>query len=301
MVTEKFLASIVIPTFNREEFLARAIQSAIDQTVPCEVIVVDHGSNDQTAKIARQYGSRILYIRRELDSGPVLAWIDGVHAASGEYVKLLFDDDWLEPEFVESAIPYFQENVGFFFSAASLVDHSGNPVRTLFTKEFPESGIFYSPASRRRVGAKLISPTALLMRRRDMLDGLLPGSLPFQSSHFHGAGADHFVKLLTMLRYPAFGYSNQSLANFQAHPGSITTSALLDPSASRALSAVYEETYGYFRFLEFSRRLGLAKIVAQLGNLECYIRRQKNRFALRMGRIRFLMVGLTRPSRSPRS
>ena len=56
--------SIVIPTFNRAGMLPVAIDSALNQTKACEVIVVDHGSTDNTPKVAEAYGDRILYIRR---------------------------------------------------------------------------------------------------------------------------------------------------------------------------------------------------------------------------------------------
>lgn len=256
-----FRASIVIPTFNRAPLLRRSIQSALDQTVPCEVIVVDHGSIDNTREVVELFGPRVIYLQRKLDSGPVLPWIDGLHATSSEFVKLLYDDDWLEPEFIETALQYFREDVGFVFTAASLVDASGHRIGTMFKGRFPESGVFYGRKSRRQIGPKLISPSALLMRREDMINGLFSGMLPFQSSRYHGAGPDHFVKLSVMLHYPAFGYSNLLLANFQAHPGSITSSAVVNPLTAQALALVYAETYAYYRFLNLMRLLGIRRFL----------------------------------------
>ena len=66
--------SIVIPTFNRARLLPRAIDSSLAQTVPCEVVVCDHGSSDDTPAVAGSYGERIRYIRRAEDRGPIVCW-----------------------------------------------------------------------------------------------------------------------------------------------------------------------------------------------------------------------------------
>ena len=56
MTAPEPLVSVVIPVFNGERFLAAAIQSALDQTYrPLEVIVVDDGSTDGSASIARSF------------------------------------------------------------------------------------------------------------------------------------------------------------------------------------------------------------------------------------------------------
>mgnify|MGYP000150019797 CR=1 FL=1 len=85
--------SIVIPTFNRSGMLRRCIDSALAQTFPCEVVVCDHGSSDDTPTVARSYGDRIRYVRREQDSGVHFAWLDGVVSACGEFVHINYDDD----------------------------------------------------------------------------------------------------------------------------------------------------------------------------------------------------------------
>jgi len=80
--------SIVIPTFNRSGMLRRCIDSALAQTFPCEIVVCDHGSTDDTPAAARAYGDRIRYVRREQDSGVHFAWLDGVVSARGEFVQM---------------------------------------------------------------------------------------------------------------------------------------------------------------------------------------------------------------------
>ena len=70
--------SIVIPTFNRAKLVSKAIDTALAQTVPVEVIVCDHGSTDATPELAKSYGDKIRYIRKDVDNGPIACWQDGI-------------------------------------------------------------------------------------------------------------------------------------------------------------------------------------------------------------------------------
>ena len=75
------LVSVVIPVFNGERFLAAAIQSVLDQTHrPLELIVVDDGSSDGSATVARSFeGVRVI---EQEHAGPGAARNRGVAAAA---------------------------------------------------------------------------------------------------------------------------------------------------------------------------------------------------------------------------
>lgn len=88
------LVSVVIPVFNGERFLAETIESVLAQThEPVETIVVDDGSTDGSAEIARSYPVSYLY---QENSGVAAARNRGLAAAAGEFISLLDQDDvWL--------------------------------------------------------------------------------------------------------------------------------------------------------------------------------------------------------------
>jgi glycosyltransferase involved in cell wall biosynthesis len=88
------LVSVVIPVFNGERFLAQAIESVLAQTwSPVETIVVDDGSTDRSADIARGYP--VTYVHQE-HSCVAAARNRGVAGARGELVSFLDHDDvWL--------------------------------------------------------------------------------------------------------------------------------------------------------------------------------------------------------------
>ena len=99
-------ASIVIPTYQHSAQLPEAINSALAQTVPCEVIVVDDGSTDGTAAVLAGYGARIRVITLT-HGGPCLARNAGIANARGEFVMLLDADDVIAPTKIEAQLAEF--------------------------------------------------------------------------------------------------------------------------------------------------------------------------------------------------
>ncbi len=90
--------SVVVPAFNAEATLARAIESVRSQTWPAhEIIVVDDGSTDATAEIAAGFGAAVRLIRQN-NSGVSAARNAGVAAASGDWLAFLDADDWYAPD-----------------------------------------------------------------------------------------------------------------------------------------------------------------------------------------------------------
>ncbi|MGB7087402.1 MAG: glycosyltransferase family 2 protein [Phormidesmis sp.] len=93
--------SIVITTYNRLDLLKRAIQSAFDQTVSAEVVVVDNASTDGTQDYVEALGDKVLYVRNRTNTNHAGAVNAGVKAASGEWIKLVDDDDYLAANCIE--------------------------------------------------------------------------------------------------------------------------------------------------------------------------------------------------------
>ncbi len=98
------MISVIMLTYNRENFVSRAIESILSQTYQdFEFIIVDNGSTDSSGQIAEKYAShdsRIRVIHR--DRGSIGAGRNtGLDAAKGEYITFIDDDDYVEPNFLE--------------------------------------------------------------------------------------------------------------------------------------------------------------------------------------------------------
>lgn len=86
------MISIIIPSYNQQEFLPDAIESALNQTSPCEVIVVDDGSTDNSLEIARKYPVKVI---SQVNKGLSSARNTGIMNATGRYILPLDADDIL--------------------------------------------------------------------------------------------------------------------------------------------------------------------------------------------------------------
>ena len=274
--------TVVIPTFNRFDYLCSAIQSCLDQTEKVNIIVVDHGSSDPTHTVDLRFGDNILYVRREIDSGPHFAWLDGCLLAQTELVKLLFDDDTLEPTYIEKTARLFSPSVGFVFSRATIMDQTGAPFGELFREILPHTGIFSRPRDRRTVRLPLISPSAAIFRKEDLIDALFINKLPIQERTYHGVGPDHFVKLLALMRRRGFGFIDEPLANFRAHSESITIAAT-SKKQSTDLRLAYLDVANIALVLQIVTWLRIIPALRLTGSLK---RRAPRSFEI-FGRIRY--------------
>jgi len=96
--------SVVIPAWNREATLRRAVESALAQTRPAhEIIVVDDGSGDGTAAQAEALGARV--IRHAQNRGAAAARNTGIAAARGALVAFLDSDDAWFPSKLATQVP----------------------------------------------------------------------------------------------------------------------------------------------------------------------------------------------------
>ena len=92
------LISVIIPAYNSSLFIKETVRSALMQTVSgfsVEVIVIDDGSTDDTAAIAKAAGARVI---RKKNGGVSSSRNTGLHHAQGQYILFLDGDDRLRPE-----------------------------------------------------------------------------------------------------------------------------------------------------------------------------------------------------------
>jgi glycosyltransferase involved in cell wall biosynthesis len=107
-------ASLVIPVYNGQAFLAETIQSCLDQTNErIEIIVVDDGSTDGTADILTHFqyiDERVKVIRLEKNMGRSHARNVGIEAATSGLILTLDADDICLPDRVEKTLKFFKKN-----------------------------------------------------------------------------------------------------------------------------------------------------------------------------------------------
>lgn len=125
------LVSIITPTYNCGKFIARTIESVINQTYEnWEMIIVDDCSKDNTKEIVEQYTSnddRIKYFLLEKNSGAAVARTKAMELAQGNYMAFLDSDDIWKCDKLEKQLAYMKENnLNFCCTAYEQIDEDDN-------------------------------------------------------------------------------------------------------------------------------------------------------------------------------
>ena len=104
------LVSVIIPAYNCEAFIERALHSVLRQTWQnVECIVVDDGSRDRTADVVVGFGDRVRYVRQD-NAGASAARNRGISLATGDYIAFLDADDSWVPSKLALQVRVFQEH-----------------------------------------------------------------------------------------------------------------------------------------------------------------------------------------------
>src|SRR2546423_1863348 len=98
----KPLVSILIPAYNAERWIVATIQSALAQTWDrTEIIIVDDGSSDRTAAVAKRFESETLRVVTQKNQGAAAARNKAFSMSTGDYIQWLDADDLLSPGKIE--------------------------------------------------------------------------------------------------------------------------------------------------------------------------------------------------------
>ncbi|HEU4876208.1 MAG TPA: glycosyltransferase [Pyrinomonadaceae bacterium] len=125
------LVTIIVPTFNRLQWLPVCLDSIKAQTYPnIETLVIDDGSTDGTVewlKSRPDYQHAQVHVQPK-NGGASIARNDGIRLARGELIAFIDSDDALLPQHIETAVSVFEKhpNTGLFCCDSTLIDSNGN-------------------------------------------------------------------------------------------------------------------------------------------------------------------------------
>lgn len=126
--------SVIIPNYNHAPFLKRCLDSVLSQSrLPEELLVLDDGSTDNSLEILEVYAQRhpnIRILRNDSNQGLNRGLVRLLAEASGDYIYGLGADDFVLPQFFESAMAAgsLHPSAGIIFGRVRYVDESGQPL-----------------------------------------------------------------------------------------------------------------------------------------------------------------------------
>ena len=155
--------SVVIPVHNAERYVAAAVRSALDPSLPdVEILVIDDGSTDRSAEEARAINDpRVTVIRERASGGPARPRNVGLGRARAPYVALLDADDVLKPGRLAASVAALDRcpSAGFTFGDYERVDADGKVLEPSVLSAYP--GFRALPTLAVEDGWRLIPQTTL--------------------------------------------------------------------------------------------------------------------------------------------
>jgi len=133
--------SVIIPTYNRVNFLSEAIKSILNQIYQdFEIIIIDDGSTDDTENVvAKINDKRIEYIKHQKNKGVAVALNTGIIASKGKYIFFLGDDDLTVPSTLEKLIQKIKQsdlkNLGGVYCWSLVINDEGKTLRIIDSKK----------------------------------------------------------------------------------------------------------------------------------------------------------------------
>ena len=233
--------TIIVPVYKVEPYIRKCVESIIGQTYQrIEVILVDDGSPDNCGAICDEYASvdsRITVIHTE-NEGVYIARNKALDVATGDYLMFVDSDDWVEPDFCETALKLALDNnvqlVAFMYN--NVFEGRDNSITEKRPAILHETG--YMEAS---------EAVKHLIFRNTSLANYLWNKL-FKRSLFDGVKfpevrvlQDQSVVYLMMLRAGRIYVSDAVLYNYLQHSGSITDTIYKSIKKYASLFAIYQE------------------------------------------------------------
>ena len=210
--------SVIIPAFNAAPLLGKTLESVLCQSFSdWEIIVVDDGSTDATADVAKGYisnhGHKIRLIRKE-NNGPASARNTGIESAAGAYIAFLDADDLWLPAKLQRQVDLFDAQppeVGLVYCRAGRFDGDGLWKMPPEYRPQPVQGWAYEALLR----VNMI-PTLTVMARRSCFDRV--GLFDESASVFSSEDFDMWLRICSLYRVCFF---DQCLALYREHAGGI--------------------------------------------------------------------------------
>jgi glycosyltransferase involved in cell wall biosynthesis len=207
--------SVITPAHNAEPYLRQAIDSVLAQTYPAhEIIIVENGSTDHTARIANSFGPPVRVLSLPRKTWPAVARNAAAAVATGDWLAFLDADDWILPDKFQKQkqLAADRPSSALLYSAA-LTFQGGEYRPAPFT-----------PPEKLWPLLRYCSPfeVASVMVRREAFDavgGFNPGTRYIEDWEL-------WLRLMEKFGVSAFHGLEEPLAVYRRTPGSISTNAV---------------------------------------------------------------------------
>jgi glycosyltransferase involved in cell wall biosynthesis len=233
--------SIILPVYNGERFIEKAILSVLTQTyTQWELLIIDDGSTDATAEIARKYAAqdlRILYVKNEKNLGIQKTLNKGISVARGKYIaRIDADDAWIDARKLEAQVSFLQSRPEYILVGTGIVVSKGD--KELYRFVPPETD---AQIRKNILFKNCFTHSSVLFLKQAVIDA---GGYSESAETKHVEDYDLWLKLGTigkLANLPVYAVS------FMVHEDSITARNRIEQfKKNMALVRKYNGVYPYY-------------------------------------------------------
>ena len=230
------LVSIVIPLFNKHEYISETLTSVLNQTYThIEVIVVNDGSTDGSVKVAESFWDPRLRIVHQENSGVEAARNFGFQLANGQFITFLDADDLIHPTKIEKQVDRFlsNQNLVLLGTFAKLIDTKNRFFGTIIP-----------PATDMELRLEMMFANQFVCSSVMIRKVVLLSTEPFQTGHGNAFAEDLALwrtvsSLGSIENIPEFLTSYRKVANSRSRN---SVSSPIESARCLAARYLYEET-----------------------------------------------------------
>jgi glycosyltransferase involved in cell wall biosynthesis len=155
--------SVIVPTYNRANYLPEALRSILTQSYsPCEVIVVDDGSTDDTDQVLQAFGSPVRYFKQD-HQGVAIARNRGLELATGDVIAWLDADDLWMSDYLATVIPVLEHDsrLDGVYCGFTHIDAEDRPLTTPVLEPVPPDKLYSA-----LIGSDFILTSGFVARKK---------------------------------------------------------------------------------------------------------------------------------------
>lgn len=229
--------SVIIPTFNRENYIGECIESVLNQSFDgsLEIIISDDGSTDNTLEIAKKYGDKIKIIYKPVDcrsQGVSGTRNRGIRASTKPFICFLDSDDFFLPGHLKRISSAFEREpgLGFAFCRSLETQRKGNSqLFRPWTRAYVLENDVKNPCASR---SRIVNTNSFLFRR-DVFEkiGL------FNESYLNGEDGDLWMRISEQFKGRFLNYYG---VVYRLHEGGQLTKNY-DENLQSSYSLIFEE------------------------------------------------------------
>lgn len=207
------LVSVIMPVYNREEYVGYAISSILDQTYSnVEIVAVNDGSTDRSLEVLREFENKYpgkVVVIDQVNQGQVVSRNNAISQAKGQYIAFLDSDDLWQPTKLEKQMPLFNDAVGLVYCAVDNINEDGEKIDT----ELCESNCRGDIYPKLLVSNRMTGGTVVV--KRDVIDkvGVFDTDFP---------AAENWDLWIRVCKVSEADFVDEPLVQYRFHPGNMS-------------------------------------------------------------------------------